>query len=106
MLGKTEHLTNDVDNENWLHKTVSGTPEVHLPSLALVASRFTLYPGEVDEWMKMACKALVIDAKAVRRTVLVRVEEEEEAAAERAEIENGVSWSIPLKDRVDEFTWL
>ena len=32
-LGKADHLTNPVDNEDFLDKTVKGTPEVHLPSL-------------------------------------------------------------------------
>lgn len=105
-LGKTEHLTNDVDNENWLDKSVRGMPEVHLPSLALIVARHTLYPGEVADWMKLACKTFAVDVKGVRKGVVAAVDAEDQAEADRLEIENGVSWSLPLSEKVEEFTWL
>ena len=106
VLGKAEHLTNPVDNEDWLDRIVRGTPVEQMPSLVIVAAREMLSPGETEVWMKLACKTFGVDAKAVRKRVVTELEAEERAEAERLEIENGVRWSLPLKEKADELEWL
>ncbi len=106
VLGKTENLTNPVDNEDFLDRIVRGTPAEQMPSLAIVVAREMLYAGETEDWMKLACKTFGVDVKAARKCSVAEVEAEEAAEAERAEIEAGVVWLPPLRSESHEFEWL
>lgn len=104
MLGVPQGETDD-DREEALNIRLGETPLEHLPAFALMVARNMVFNEEVAPWLKVACKALGVDVKAVNKRVAGEVAAEEEHARQEAEIEAGVAWASPLLEAPEDFRW-
>lgn len=82
------------------------TPEQHLGAVVLVLAGMLnpCHGDDREQWRKQACKALGVDAKAVRKTTLAELATEQQAAAEEREIASGLKW-VTRREKAEQFEW-